>query len=249
MKLMPNIKLTSSEVEKLKNKCIDYGGESYIATGRRGTLYKIFKSTEDAEETKKINENKFQKILKLYNIHKLNYSIMPLSTISLNGEFIGYEMTHDKGDETFFASVISKKEKIEYLKKVKDALIYFESKNIIYGDIKCDNILLNQRTHQIKFCDIDNIQLENYKMDIIDDDYSHFVDEDGFISKNVHPYMCNLFTMEEMESSSLYHREIVEKLQAGYVPDYLTDEATPTLKKMISSYNGYNKYLVDYLKK
>ena len=249
MKLMPNIKLTSSEVEKLKDKYVDYGGESYITTGRRGTLYKIFKSTEDIEKTKNINENKFQKVLQLYNMNDLNYSIIPLSTISLNGEFIGYEMTHDKDDESFFSTIISKKEKIEYLKKVKDALIYFESKDIVYGDIKCDNILLNQRTNQIKFCDMDNIQLEDYKMDVIDDDYEQFVDENGFINKDVHPYMYNLFLMEELESKSFYHREIVEKLQNGYIPEYFIDEAGPILKKMLSRYNGYNEYLVDYLKK
>ena len=39
----------------------------------------------------------------------------------------------------------------------KKILEYYHSKDIIYGDVKDDNILINSVTGKISFCDMDNI--------------------------------------------------------------------------------------------
>lgn len=98
MKIMPNTSLTQEQCDYLLLNCrFDIGGEAIICKNADSdTLYKIF-VYPDTQATFLMSDNKFQKITKLYQ-RNLEHCITPLSTLSLNGTLIGYEMTYDRRD-------------------------------------------------------------------------------------------------------------------------------------------------------
>lgn len=96
MKIMPNIKLTQEEYEQIatQNK-IAFGGERIICKGENpNSLYKIFVEYDTITPVG-MSDNKHEKIKELYQ-RQLEHAVQPLSTISLNGDLIGYEMTYVK---------------------------------------------------------------------------------------------------------------------------------------------------------
>lgn len=162
---LPNIKLSKHDLKRLLDKSFfNYGGESIILKSpSQNTLYKIFTSNKKVIE---MSENKEKKIMRLHEL-SLEESTKPLSTISLNGTLIGYEMTYDKDDIPTYVGKFTRVERIKFLQETRRILEYFASKDIIYGDVAYRNILFNKKTHQFKFCDMDNAQLEDYPIDLI----------------------------------------------------------------------------------
>lgn len=97
MKRMPNIKLTREEFERLlKHKKIGSGSEATIyQSEQENTAYKIFGFNQ---KTAKMSDNKANKIFKLYQMAP-EHITSPISTISLDGTLIGYEMLYDPEDK------------------------------------------------------------------------------------------------------------------------------------------------------
>ena len=125
----------------------------------------------------------------------LDYITEPTAILYSNGVPIGYEMKYDENDINLLLSTLSKKEKIYTLKKIKDILKYFESKEIIYHDINQGNILINKNKGKIKFCDIDNVTMEDYPGDLYDDLILFFKETYGVIDTRVHSFMHNYLTL------------------------------------------------------
>lgn len=165
MKTMPNIDLSRQELKRLIDKSFfSCGGESIICkTPNPDTLYKIFAS---GRKVTGMSENKERKIVRLYEL-SLEDSVHPLSTISCNGMLIGYEMTYDKNDIRAYPGLFRRDARIYLLQETARILQYFASKEIVYGDVAYRNILFNKERGKFKFCDIDNIQLEDYPIDLI----------------------------------------------------------------------------------
>lgn len=195
MKSMPNIKLTEKEVQQLlmMNK-ITSGGEATICESDNPyTLYKIFSK---CGVSLPMGENKEKKIIELYN-RGIYYSVRPISTISMNGTIIGYEMTNEYDLDNYELYQLSKDELIFFLRKTKDILEYFSSEEIIYGDLDTRNILFNRMTGEIKFCDMDNVQIDDYEMDVKPYSLLEYESKHG-IDSGVHPYMHNLMTLRSI---------------------------------------------------
>ena len=199
MKTIPNKNMSAHEVKTLLTKGkITSGGEATICKGENPhTLYKIF---ESFGEPIAMGYNKERKIIELY-VCNPDYTVKPISTISLDGTIIGYELTDEYTFDSFKNDYdlwkLDKNELRHFLNETKRILEYFSSKDIIYGDITPRNILFNRYTGEIKFCDIDNIQIYNYKMDMIPfilADYYEFRD----IDDGVHPYMHNFMTLNAL---------------------------------------------------
>lgn len=97
MKNLPNIELTpQSCTDLIQNRRFSRGGESIICRPQDSnyTLYKIFTQTPPSIAVTEMSENKLNKLRALYQ-KSLEYSPKPVSTISLDGRLIGYEMTYD----------------------------------------------------------------------------------------------------------------------------------------------------------
>ena len=69
-----------------------------------------------------MSENKAKKIAQLYR-KKLPGTIHPISTISMNGELIGYEMTYNPDYIVFEPFQIPHDETIHFLEKSKEILL------------------------------------------------------------------------------------------------------------------------------
>ena len=84
--------------------------------------------------------------------------LKPISTITISDVIIEYEMSDEYKLYEF-----SNEELIYFFKGKK--LEFFTSQEIIYGDINTRNILFNRSTGDIKFCDVDNIEINNCRID------------------------------------------------------------------------------------
>lgn len=248
MKRMPNIKLTDEELELLlEDSIFDYGGEAIIFKSERNTLYKVF-MLAGTNIIEGMSDNKFKKLLSLYdNPHK--YCIHPLSTLSLNGMLIGCEIDYDEDDISLLNATLSREEKIFYLSKAKTALEYFSSEDITYGDVKDDNVLINPKSGNVKFCDIDNIRLGQYPIDVMSDELTDFVKAHGKVDQTIDAYMHNLLTLEQLHFHNFSHCQILQNLLNGNYPKELSKQTHKIIDNMLIPKQFNGDYIIQYIKK
>lgn len=193
MKKIPNINLNKYELRELLlwHKVTSGSEASIYESNNPQTLYKIF---WDYHKKIPMNDNKVEKINLLYQM-QLEYSVVPVSTISYNDMIIGYEMTTNPGLQRYQLYQLKNDELLYFLRKTQEILEYFTNNGIIYGDVASRNILFNKETGEIMFCDMDNIMIHNYDMDVIPNQLLEYSIMCG-MDDGVHPYMHNLMTME-----------------------------------------------------
>lgn len=254
MKNLPNLDFSKQDIQILRNRAFDYGGESVIVRSTTGSsVYKIFdddflKDPKDLKEIEKARDNKLQKVRLLYSLDNFNNDVKVLSTISVDGNFIGYEMTYNLDDISLLMAPLTTKEKIRYLKLVKDKLLYFENYGIVYSDIKSDNILVNDKKKTISFCDLDNIQIGNYPIDIKDEIVDNFILNYGKLDEKIHSYMHNLLTLKELFNIDGNYYEVLNYLENGNVSNFLNEDGNRITKELVKVDNRYSgKYVIDYL--
>lgn len=260
MKNLPNTNLTSREMIEIISRNLIIGGEAYICeTGNPLTLYKIFRRDNDtqisisytinsestgvASSIVTMSDNKLRKLEKLYQM-QLEGCVRPVRTISVAGNLVGYEMTRDPLDRTIIPRNMSRTEYIHYLEQTRKILEYFAHHDIIYGDVAPRNILINKKTRTAKFCDMDNIRLGSYDIDVKSWETLAYMAERGCIDEKIDAYMHSIMTligldidMDLCEWDKKYFRKHFKK------PAYEVIEGIGNPKK----YNG--EYLVQYVKK
>lgn len=248
---MPNLELAEEDIDFLFNdRRFDYGGESIICKGnRKNTAYKIFVYPTSDEPTEML-DNKLEKIKRQYNT-PLEYSVSPLRTITLFSELIGYEMTYDEDDIPLLDAFLTKEQLLESLKKTRNILDYYHSKDIIYGDIKDDNILINKKTGEIKFCDMDNIHMQDLPIDVMSQELADFFEEHQKADVIADHYMHNILTLYKLSYQKNDNEQIAKMIRQGTITELPTDEekAKCIIKQMknLSTYRG--GYLIDYVYK
>ena len=248
MRLMPNISLTEKEVENLTTRRVfNYGGEAVICQSENPhTLYKLF-TAPHSREVISMTENKEAKITMLHLL-KLKNSTYPLSTISMNGKLIGYEMTKAIDYLPIFLPDLSREEIIHMLREAKNTLEYFASKDITYGDIKNDNLLVNPKTGEIMFCDMDNIRLGTREIDIASYELEWFLQCYGKTDEKADAYMHNLLTLEMLNYPNIArYQYIIELMRCGEIPTGYNLLAHDTLKSMLCPQNFDGEYIIENL--
>ena len=251
MKLMPNINFTQYELnERLITDIYTKGGEAYIClSDNPQTLFKIFINSKTSEIAE-MSDNKFKKIVSLYQ-QDISYSVKPLATLSLNGKLIGYEMTYDPNDLPLNCLGMKRKDSIEVLKKTKDALQHFASKDIVYGDVKDNNVLVNIKTGEVKFCDMDNIQLGEYPIDLMGIDLKKYYQKRGIIDENADAYMHNLMTLKQLKFPCNYtfYSGILLMFEKGEFPSKFKLAARPIFESMINPEQFTGEYAIQYIRR
>ena len=237
--MIPNKKITMDEYHDLITwRKLTYGGEAIICESDNPySLYKIF-STFDTP--KPMGENKEKKIELLHEL-KPEYSIQPISTISLNDIIIGYEMTTDFGLESYKPYQLSPEELKYFLTKTKDILEYFSSLGIIYGDLEPRNILFDRQTGDIKFCDMDNISINGLPIDKMPFNLQ-FYEAHREIDSSVHPFMHNIMTLRTT-GLDLYWANRFDIRKNFKRP------AVKIIQSMSKPENFNSEYIVQYMKK
>lgn len=257
MKRLPNTELTQQDIERICNNPFQTGGEAVIATtDKPNSLYKIFIDYEDydavdelglvsTEAITDMSDNKFSKIKKLYAM-QLEHSIKPLSTLTQNGRLVGYEMSFDPLDTSLDKKTLTHSEKIHCLTETKRILEYFATKDIVYGDVANRNILINQATGQVTFCDIDNIQLNQYPIDIMSTELENYFYVRG-IDESTDTYMHNLLTIAQIDNWGSYE-VILNAIGNRQYPDGFKRQARKTFKSMESPETSNGETLLQYVK-
>ena len=262
MTRLPNIKLTEEEVQKMLLIDGRRYGEAFICTppGDK-TLYKIFCKDDSLDDiiddditrypeyistTKDIltmPDNKLKKLEKLFKL-QLENSVIPLSTLSMNGELIGYEMTRDFNDIALNPPFLRRKELIHFLEQAKNILEYFASKDIIYGDVANRNILINRKTKTVKFCDMDNICLGSFPIDKMSWELASYYEERGALDNTADAYMHNLMTILDFGINP--HQEITANRAFNR---FFKPDAAPLLQAIENPQSFTGEYIIQYIKK
>ena len=239
MSKMANIKMSSEQLRHLiYGERVNIGAEAAICeTGKCSSLYKIF---VDYNKPRPMGESKEKKIEFLYD-NPIEYSVRPISMVSLEDVIVGYEMTTDYSFDTYKLYQLSPQELICFLKRTKYILEYFESKGIIYGDLAPRNILLNRETGEIQFCDMDNIQVNGIEMEKVPSALFAYLADEGK-EKNIHAFVHNKMTLEAFNMDEFYSSDYeVRKLFSA--------KGVETLHSMRNPKDFNGEYLISHLKK
>lgn len=233
MRTIPNIELNTDQINELITAYrITKGGEATICEGiKSGTIAKIFTSHGLIIP---MGDNKEKKVIELYN-KQLEYSTIPVRTISYKGQLVGYEMTTNPFYNTYKKFSLTIPEQKQLLLKSKEVLEYFQSKGIIYGDVELRNILFNKETGEVIFCDMDNTQVDDLPMDVRPSKLDGYYAAKSIIDDGVHPFMHNYLTLRLFDLDPCFSRftlnkyfhkpasKIIHSMQqpADFIPDYI----------------------------
>ena len=259
MKRLPNINLDRKSVNKMFMSQIASGGEAVICRSFQPTsLFKIFVKPKyykycDSfgvplyQDLITMPENKLPKLEEIYQ-NELEHSVIPLSTVTMNGRLIGYEMTYDPDDKQLMGKTLPREELIHFLKQSKEILEYYKQHDITYGDVNANNLLINRKTGQAKFCDIDNIRIGQYPIDVMGRDLRIYTILRG-LDDQADAYMHNIMTLSQLEKDCFgFCFEPVCRLVQKDFSSELTEESKPILESMIEPGNFNGEYIVQYVK-
>lgn len=244
MRRLPNIKLTEDEVKFIIEKnFMNYGGEAIICKNTSTSLFKIFSNTSDTSHPKPsiMRENKERKINEIFRLQP-EHSVLPLSTISLNGNLIGYEMTYDKHECDAYPFLCSPREQIEFLIESKKILEYYKTLGIVYGDVHFGNILQNSQTGELRFCDMDNIQIAGCPIDLYSEELLDYVSTKGLVDEHTDAYMHSLMTLDLFDLD-------LENFSDDDYKFFFTKKGVKLLKSLKEKEHYQGDYLVKYLRK
>lgn len=250
MTRMPNISLTEQDVHNLiDHNRFNYGGEAIICRNENpNTLYKIF-VYPSTDTPKEMSKNKEIKVSLLHQL-KLPNSTIPLSTISMDGRLVGYEMANAIGYHPLYIPYLTREATIEALKQSKKTLEYFASKDITYGDIKNDNLLINPTTGDIIFCDMDNVRIGTRPIDLTSYELEWFGLCYGRIDEKADAFMHNLLTLEMLNYRNITRFQyLLDLLRSGEEPLGYEEVAKKTLQSMLNPKNFDGEYIIQYVKK
>ncbi len=250
MAKIPTTKLTREEYENLlAHNIVDYGGESLICdSDNPNTLYKIFDYSNE-QQRDLAYPNKRAKIESLYDLPELLYSVRPVSILEVTDQFVGYEMTCDREEYTLADSLLSKDDKLVYLHQIKNTLAYYKTLGITYGDVRGDNILINPIRKTIRFCDMDNIKLGAYPIDVMTDVLAEYLEKRGSIDETADIFMFNLLTLEQLAYPDEEYNEIMKMVCKGIVPSNFDEKAASILHSMTTPKEFTGQTILQYVKK
>lgn len=252
--MLPNTELTKEEYCNLQyGGYFDYGSEAGIIKEGKFAI-KFFQEdfghseyTED--EIEYVRENKLQKILRIGSMKNFDNGLVPLGTYSYQKKFVAYRMFYLRYPN-FGNLCLGERETLQYLKLIKRKLLHFHKLGIVYGDIKDDNIFIDQEHQRIIFGDLDNMQLGTFPIDLMAYYAEDFVRNYGGIDEKLDSYMMNLMTLHQLNYYPGWYDRIVENLNCGFlVCDRLLHPKCRNLVREMghvdNSYSG--EYFVDYL--
>ena len=261
MKRLPNTNISNEILNKLiQNNLLFCGAEGIIVKGNGSTVLKLFYETTKNGASYSMSQNKFKKINLIYRTN-IGYITKPLATITCDGKLIGYAMVYDKNNIAYNLTNVSLEDNIAILKKVRAILEYFKSQDIVYADLHARNILINKLNHEVSFCDIDNIMIEDYPMDLICYFLSWYISEEKGDLNNIMAYMANILTYIKInfpDYQYITYSDIISKIRhnPNEIINLLTEKCDREIqykkvrkitREMASPSNFNGEYIVDYL--
>ena len=261
MKRLPNANISLETLNKLlQNNLLFCGAEGIIVKGNGPVVLKIFYTPNKDGANYSMSQNKLKKIDLIYQ-EDLQYITKPISTLTCDGNLVGYAMTYNLSDISYNFLHLSLEDNIAVLKQVRKILEYFKAHDIIYGDIHARNILINQANHTVSFCDMDNIIIKDYPMDLLCYFLYWFIREEKGSMDDIMAYMTNILTYIKIDFpyfQFITYEDIITKIRkdANDIINLLAEKCHRDIqykkvrkitREMISPSNFKGEYIVDYL--
>ncbi|MCI8347087.1 MAG: hypothetical protein HFJ12_03965 [Bacilli bacterium] len=241
---MENLELSEKKLENIRLELKFQGSEAHLYRATDHSLYKIF-----GEVVKTRLKNKKKKIELLHEM-QIPFFKNPIRTLTLDGEFIGYEIEWDPQDRAWCKYSLSNKDKMELLRELREKLKILSNKKIVYGDLKDDNILINKITGKLSFCDIDNTQIGDLRMDLVQRSLKPFCDKNSLYDENAQIYMHNLYTINELYKKFDTYQNLLLYLQETSLKDSpFNENGNKIVKQLCQRKSIRSDYLIDNLKK
>lgn len=240
--MLDNIQLSKREVLRLREKKINYGGESIIVrTDIPNTIFKLYRQSVSDKE----RENKHQK-LELIDSKDIKFITKPQGVLTCEDRIVGHAYDYDRDDISFLLAPLSLEEKISSLRRIKMILNYFKRNGIIFADLKSDNILINPKTGKIKFCDMDSVQIDGLKTSI-HEEYLLPLFKDGMLDERVHVYLHNLMVIDELlTNTSDSYIDALEEIDLEKVKRIFNRDCQKIIEYIVKrKSNYYDLYLID----
>lgn len=243
--MLKNIKLTREELLRLRSRRFDFGGESVIAkSDSQDSIFKLYRESVTQEE----RENKHKK-LELVSDRKIKFIAQPQAVLTSEGQIVGHAFDYDIDDMPMLISPLSVKDKLFYFRQIKMILNYFRRNGIIFADLKCDNILINQKTGRLRFCDIDSIQIDDLKTSIHEDYFRQFF-RDGMVDERIHVYLHNLMLIDELlVDQNSDAEDALETIDLERVRKFFNLECQKIIETIVKRKSNYHDlFLIDGIK-
>ncbi|MBO5139016.1 MAG: hypothetical protein J6B89_05220 [Bacilli bacterium] len=235
------------------------GSEAFLSA-YKGDLMKLFYVLPKSSGYSKIDDlylNKRKKLECIQNIsgfssHNLIY---PKELYSVYNQFGSYTIPDRRDLSTLYgAKIRGVTRKIEILKGYRRILDYFHEQNIVFGDIKFNNMLLSSSGNIMGFCDLDNIMIGELPIDIMPRCSRYFCSKYGKVDYNLDSFMFNFLTLEYLLGiCSPNFEEVFDFLDLNVVPNFSLNmdkvkvkSIFNELKNVDSNYSG--SYIIDYIK-
>lgn len=141
-----------------------------IGMGAEGVIYK-YNFEGDTIAIKIFNpdiftSNKLEKIKLIHSKEIDKVITKPQCLVCVDGKINGYAMEYDQNDQNLESlNELTVSEKLEYLKTLRNIIELLHKHNIVVGDLKLSNILVNEGT--MKICDVDNFKVDDLDPDIL----------------------------------------------------------------------------------
>lgn len=251
MRNMPNYKLTETEYIDIRCNPLAGGSEGVICEWDQNSVVKFFSEVYaniTQEQIEAIRENKLRKLIALYK-KNLQNPILPIATVSKNGQFIGYVMTKGIGTNGLQVLQFDWKTKLQLLRKSKELLMDFHEQGIINGDVRLTNVLFDRTTGNAAFCDLDNMQVDGYLADLIPTIVKNYQKLRGVpiqpYDQTVDIVLHNTMMLQLFCNTASINPEVLERKP---IDEYLNEEG----KQILIDYKHPKQkikqgYLCDYL--
>ena len=252
MKLIPTIEITEEDFDlQTSNYLFADGGESIICQNETPRTLDKFFVDQWTRKTIPMSDNKIAKVSLLYQLQPES-TIPPIALIVKNGIVIGYRMHHPTTYKTLEKAKLTRKIRVKAIRNSQAVLEKLNQQDITYADVKSDNILVDERTGNVLLCDMDNVRVRNYPVDIMSRDTMRYYEIYGEMDETVVAYMHNLLTLQQLgfkEEIPEYYSDIILRLKRGPYPTGFKQTATPILESMITPQEFSGKYLAKHIKR
>ncbi len=256
MKCLPNLEITKEEADFLLENPYSVGGEAIICPGGRLTLLKLFVNHHlheqisgseyyDSRDLLGMSDNKLKKIEVLYQKEPQGL-IKPLRTLSINKKLIGYEMSKEIGAFQYAPKATKPNDNISILTQSGKILRGLAQLNMTYGDVSPRNILVNAKTGEVTFCDVDNMRIGDYPIDIMDPELFEYGETRAY-DHTADAYMHNLLTLYSLTNSET-NEDVLNMIEAGIIPNIFNRRGRTTIESMTSPETFNGEYAIQYIK-
>lgn len=260
MRMLKDVKISEKELKKLQEisrsggseGCVlffkNHGNKSYFV---RKIFHKNFEYCQkNREKNERICENKRLKITRLYHLKIFQNDVRVLRTISCQGKFVGYDMKCYPTARTFYQIHFRNMDEVLfYTKQIQKLLEEFHEHDIVYGDISAANILIDPKRNRASFCDLDNMQVEHYPIDLYNYQLQPFCKK-GLIPSTTDAYMFNLFLLSSI--TGMDADRLLDKLRHNWKPQEIQQSGMGILQQMATAAKSHHydgTYITPYVKR